>query len=251
MKLRPFLRNIISIVLFCSCQNHISIQETYVFRNQSGSDIKAYRTHYNMDSIVFLFEIPKNKSYTLKSDWAEASHLREVGPFAHFPFPFFSLDTTFFVFDQNRKLSYSIFSANDCTIPNNIHCKKSYTTVEVSNFEYTYVYTFTEKDYNNATPLAFGEGLVGSVWRCTEGAGLQEGLGYNELRFVTENTLEGWVLFEGESQAEMLFTASYSIEGESIIVTDEGDQFTATLNDDYTGLYTNIDDGGECVFVKQ
>ena len=59
------------------------------------------------------------------------------------------------------------------------------------------------------------------------------------------------MLFEGESQAEMLFTASYSIEGESIIVTDEGDQFTATLNDDYTGLYTNIDDGGECVFVKQ
>ena len=95
MKLRPFLRNIISIVLFCSCQNHISILETYVFRNQSGSDIKAYRTHYNMDSIVFLFEIPKNKSYTLKSDWAEASHLREVGPFAHFPFPFFSLDTSF------------------------------------------------------------------------------------------------------------------------------------------------------------
>jgi len=114
-----------------------------------------------------------------------------------------------------------------------------------------YTYTFTEEDYRNATPLVFGEGFVGSVWRCTVGAGLQEGLLYNELRFVSESEVEGWVLLEGESEPEWFFNATYSIEGETLTISDGGDSFTAVLNEDYSGLVTNIDGEGECIFVMQ
>ncbi|MEK9614372.1 MAG: hypothetical protein VW080_10680 [Flavobacteriaceae bacterium] len=92
---------------------------------------------------------------------------------------------------------------------------------------------------------------MGSVWRCTEGAGLQEGLLYNELRFESESEVQGWVQLEGELEPEWFFTATYSIEGETLTIFDDGDSFTAVLNEDYTGLITNIDGEGECVFVKQ
>ncbi len=97
----------------------------------------------------------------------------------------------------------------------------------------------------------FGEGFVGSVWRCTEGAGLQEGSLYNELRFVSESEVQGWVQLEGESGPEWFFNATYSIEGETLTISDDGDSFIAILNEDYTALITNIDGEGECVFVKQ
>ena len=92
---------------------------------------------------------------------------------------------------------------------------------------------------------------MGSVWRCTEGAGLQEGLLYSELRFVSEGTVEGWAHLEEEEEPELYFTAFYTLEGETLTISEDGDSFTATLNEDYTGLMTNIDGEGECVFVKQ
>ena len=123
----------------------------------------------------------------------------------------------------------------------------------MSDFEYiyTYTYTFTEEDYRNATPLVFGEGFVGSVWRCTEGAGLQEGLVYNKLRLVSESQVEGWGQLEGEPEPELFFTATYSIDGETITITDDTASFTARLNETFTGLVTNIEGQGECVFFKQ
>ena len=123
--------------------------------------------------------------------------------------------------------------------------------IQKETWKVIFTYTFTEEDYRNATPLVFGEGFVGSVWRCTEGAGLQEGLLYNELRFVSESEVQGWVQLEGESEPEWFFNATYSIEGETLTISDDGDSFTAVLNEDYTGLITNIDGEGECVFVKQ
>ena len=114
-----------------------------------------------------------------------------------------------------------------------------------------YIFTFTEEDYRNATPLVFGEGFVGSVWRCTEGAGLQEGLVYNELRFVSESQVEGWGQLEGEPEPELFFSATYSIDGETITITDDTESFTARLNEAFTGLVTNIEGQGECVFFKQ
>ena len=133
----------------------------------------------------------------------------------------------------------------------NILNLKNYTVDSLSFNREKYTYTFTEEDYRNATPLVFGEGFVGSVWRCTEGAGLQEGLAYNELRFVSESQVEGWVQLEGALEPELFFTATYSIEGETVTITEEGARFTATLNETFTSLVTNLDSKGECVFIKQ
>lgn len=58
-------------------------------------------------------------------------------------------------------------------------------------------------------------------------------------------------MFEGETQAEHFFTANYQINGEEISITEEGESFIARLNEDYTGLITNIDEEGECVFFLQ
>jgi len=46
---------------------------------------------------------------------------------------------------------------------------------------------------------------VGSVWRCSEGVGLQEGLVYNELRFVSESQVEGWGQLGGKARAGVVF----------------------------------------------
>ena len=92
---------------------------------------------------------------------------------------------------------------------------------------------------------------MGSVWRCSEGVGLQEGLVYNELRFVSESQVEVWGQLEGKPEPELFFTATYSIDGETVIISEEGDRFTATLNETYTSLVTNIDNDGECIFIKQ
>ena len=67
------------------------------------------------------------------------------------------------------------------------------------------------------------------------GAGLQEGLIYNQFRFVSATQVEDWALFEGETQAEHFFTANYQINGEEISITEEGESFIARLNEDYTG----------------
>ena len=114
-----------------------------------------------------------------------------------------------------------------------------------------YEHHITEQDYLEASPLVFKDGFLGSRWRCTAGAGLQEGLIYNEFRFISATQVEGWALFEGETQAEHFFTANYQINGEEISITDEGESFMARLNEDYTGLITNIDEVGECVFFRQ
>jgi len=92
---------------------------------------------------------------------------------------------------------------------------------------------------------------VDSVWRCTEGAGLQESVAYAELRLVSKDTVEGWVMEKDAEAPELFLTVSYSIEGETLTISEDRDSFTASLNEDYTGLRTNIDGEGECVFYKQ
>jgi len=71
------------------------------------------------------------------------------------------------------------------------------------------------------------------------------------LRFVSESEVQGWVQLEGESGPEWFFNATYSIEGETLTISDDGDSFIAILNEDYTALITKIDGEEECVFVKQ
>ena len=111
------------------------------------------------------------------------------------------------------------------------------------------IYTITQQDYETATPIAF-ENLLGSVWRCTAGAGLQDGVRYNELRFVSDTTVEGWALTTEDPTPEHLFTATYTIANQTITISDgEDDFFVATLNETQD-LVTNIDDDGECVYQR-
>ena len=109
----------------------------------------------------------------------------------------------------------------------------------------------TETDFDEAQPLVFAENLIESAWRCTVGAGLQEELQYNELRFISDSSVEGWGHFVGESEPELFFTTTYQIIGEEIVISQEDESFTARLNSEHTGLITNIDEEGECVFYKQ
>jgi hypothetical protein len=254
MKLKLFLIGI--SVFFCCCQNDIDFSETYVFENKSNKNVRSigYVSYLN-DTIPNeqeVFNIFKNSNIKIYSTGLQVSRRKDGKPFSVFPFNIIGFDSIAIFFDDKRKLNYSLRALlDDCSIPNNLYCRESYTVKEISRFEYEYTYTFTEGDYRNATPLVFGEGFVGSVWRCTEGAGLQEGLLYNELRFVSESEVQGWVQLEGESEPEWFFNATYSIEGETLTISDDGDSFTAVLNEDYTGLITNIDGEGECVFVKQ
>lgn len=256
MKFRIFLISI--SVFFCCCQIHYDISEVYIFQNNSDSNLKAYGIRKNLNDSISskkeLFNIENNAAHKMYTSVLEIEVLRrkDAEPFSNFPFLRIAVwDTISIVFDNRRILNYSLRALlDDCSVPNNLYCRESYTVKEISRFEYEYTYTFTEEDYRNATPLVFGEGFVGSVWRCTVGAGLQEGLLYNELRFVSESEVEGWVLLEGESEPEWFFNATYSIEGETITISDGGDSFTAVLNEDYSGLVTNIDGEGECIFAK-
>ena len=254
MKLRIFF---IGISIFYGCQKHFDISEVYVFNNESSSNIIVNGLWYNtFDTIPNrreLFTIKKDSSIKIySSSWQIQVYRRnDSEPFTHFPFPIISFDTISILFESKRKINYSFIALDDCSISNNIFCKASYTVKKMSDFEYSYTYTFTEEDYRNATPIVFGEVFVGSAWRCKEGAGLQEGLVYNELRFVSESQVEGWGQLEGEPEPELFFTATYSIDGETVIISEEGDRFTATLNETYTSLVTNIDNEGECIFIKQ
>lgn len=257
MKFRIFLIGI--SVFFCCRQDFFDIAEVYIFQNESDSNLKAYGIWKNLNDSISskkeLFNIENNAAHKMYTHFFEIEVLRrkDAEPFSNFPFPRIALwDTISIVFDNKRILNYSLRALlDDCSVPNNLYCRESYTVKEISRFEYEYTYTFTEEDYRNATPLVFGEGFVGSVWRCTEGAGLQEGLLYNELRFISESEVEGWVQLEGESEPEWFFNATYSIEGDTLTISNDGDSFTAVLNEGYTGLVTNIDGEGECIFVKQ
>lgn len=157
-------------------------------------------------------------------------------------------DSTRIVFDDLKFLIYekeSRYTEEGFTVIANYSYRK------IKQLHYEFTYAFTEADYNNATPLVFGEDLIGSVWRCTEGEGLQEGLDYTEFRIISKTQLQGWAKWEEEPSPELYFTADYRIERESLLFTDFGQTITATLTDDYSGLITNINEEGECVFYKQ
>lgn len=218
----------------------------FVYKNNTSFLIKM--ESYTKDRLVDSLTITPLSSY-------------ETGAWENF-FSESDYDYSKIVFDNKKYLIYDNnygMSDNCQVVSKNPYCLtgkySSYKIVseklERGTWNVNFIYTFTEEDYRNAIPLVFGEGFVGSVWRCTEGAGLQEGLLYSELRFVSEGTVEGWAHLEEEEEPELYFTAFYTLEGETLTISEDGDSFTATLNEDYTGLLTNIDGEGECVFVKQ
>ncbi|MEL0319015.1 MAG: hypothetical protein VW979_08155 [Flavobacteriaceae bacterium] len=157
-------------------------------------------------------------------------------------------DSTRIVFDD---LKFLIYKKESRSTGDGFTVITNYSYRKIKELHYEFTYAFTEADYNNATPLVFGEDLIGSVWRCKEGEGLQEGLEYAEFRIISETQLQGWAKWEEEPSHEFYFMADYRIEGESLLITNFGQTITATLTDDYSGLITNINEEGECVFYKR
>jgi hypothetical protein len=47
-------------------------------------------------------------------------------------------------------------------------------------------------------------------------------LEYTEFRIISETQLQGWAKWEEEPSPELYFTADYRIEGESLLITDQG-----------------------------
>jgi len=232
----------INALLFCACFKH-SIEQlkhvSCVYRNESSSDL-IMKVYNDSDHLIRSFFIPSKKEIVSNTT------ITESGP-------------NVFYFDSHRdsigarvivefKKEKCLYFGRDNFKILDVYMYNNYSEELLRLNEYSLLYVFTEDDYNQAIKC---NGFVGSVWRCTVGAGLQEGLLYNELRFVSESEVEGWVLLEGESEPEWFFNATYSIEGETITISDGGDSFTAVLNEDYSGLVTNIDGEGECIFVKQ
>lgn len=108
------------------------------------------------------------------------------------------------------------------------------------------------KDKEEPTPdLILPKNLLGTEWRCNQGAGFESSTKvYDALRFISTTEVEGWVLEKNKSNPEKLFVAKYEVKGKVIKVTDTGDVFTATLNDQ-NQLITNIDGNGQCTYIKQ
>ena len=231
--------------LFIHCSQGMDVLETYyyIYSNETSHRIQM-KTFSRDGSIDSLNLAPNTKT---------------IPSYQSF-FSVFDDDFCSVTFDDKKIIIYTNYPENECgngqrspycRNANNFSYDLELEWEGNSRVDFIFTYTFTEEDYRNATPLVFGEGFVGSVWRCTEGAGLQEGLVYNELRFVSESQVEGWGQLEGEPEPELFFTATYSIDGETITITDDTASFTARLNEAFTGLVTNIEGHGECVFFKQ
>jgi len=232
--------------LFIHCRQGMDLLETYYYAYSNETSHRIQMKTFSRDGSIDSLNL--------------APYTKTIPSYQSF-FSLFDDDFCSVTFDDKKIIIYtSNYPDNECgNGQRSPYCRGA------NNFSYDlelewegnykvdfiFTYTFTEEDYRNATPLVFGEGFVGSVWRCTEGAGLQEGLVYNELRFVSESQVEGWGQLEGEPEPELFFTATYSIDGETVIISEEGDRFTATLNETYTSLITNIDNEGECIFIKQ
>ena len=161
----------------------------------------------------------------------------------------YQADSVRIIFNEEKYLFYSVKIGSPTVFSESINRN----IFKHSNYEYlkgVYVYKLTQQDYETATSNAF-DNLLGSVWRCTAGAGLQDGVRYNELRFVSDTTVEGLALTTEDPTPEHLFTATYAIENHVITISDgEDDFFVATLNETQD-LVTNIDDEGECVYQRQ
>jgi len=250
---KPFLNigriglNTSFLLLLIGCTQYETIYDCIVvadffYINNTPYTIKevSLRADYGLirDSIS-PYEKIKIRRESLGS--CQADHTR-------FTTPVVNSDSTRIVFDDLKFLIYkkeSRYTGEGFTVIANYSYKK------IKELHYEFTYSFTEADYNNATPLVFGEDFIGSVWRCTEGEGLQEGLDYTEFRIISETQLQGWAKWEEEPSPEFYLRANYRIEGESLLIRDQGETLTATLTDDYTGLITNRNEEGECVYYKQ
>lgn len=248
---KPFLKSgirfsLYSILLLISCRpDHISYiyYKEFVFKNETDFQLKVDAINF----FSFVDRTPENFSAYIIESKDSLTQVNSNGDMSSYRIEIAYSDSVVVTFGNKKSIS---FTPGDHSRYNSLNFR-NFNIDSVSEYRSRYTYTFTQEDYNNAAPLVFGEGFVGSVWRCTEGEGVQEGLLYNELRFISNTEVEGWVQAEGEALPEFYFTVGYSIEGETITVFDDDDFFIATLNKDHTGLLTNISEEGECVFYKQ
>ena len=159
---------------------------------------------------------------------------------------FINSDSVKIIFNETKFVKYTPNTPSN----RNVLQEENYYNEKNRRNQYIFTYAFIDEDYLTAIPIAF-DNLLGSVWWCTAGAGLQDGVRYNELRFVSNTTVEGWALTTEDPTPEHLFTATYTIANQTITISDgEDDFFVATLNETQD-LVTNIDDEGECVYQRQ
>ena len=246
---KPFLNTgirffLCSILLLISCSTELVHHEfyiEYVLKNQTDLQLKISAIYFfsfedRTPEYISTYKIESKDSLTQERGRSYISFHR-----------FMAADSVVVRFGNKKSISFTPGDRSKY----NILDLPNYSKDSISENKQSYTYTFTEADYNNATPLVFGEDFIGSVWRCTEGEGLQEGLEYTEFRIISETQLQGWAKWEEEPSPELYFTADYRIEGESLLITDQGETLTAILTDDYTGLITNRNEEGECVFYKR
>ena len=224
--------------LFYNCIVETIETEEHIYINNTGLNLtlEVYPVNEKKRSYTLLNGAKLTSSYSFKS--------RQIDSFAQV------------IFDDQKVLIYYNDTKNyrSCK-EKSLYCFDSYEhkAVQLSKLEkkFMVIYTFTREDYKQAVPMVLVTGFVGSAWRCSAGAGLQEGLVYTELRFVSEATVEGWALEAGATAPERFFTGAYSMAGQTIEISNgQGDSFTATL-DENNRLHTNIDNEGSCVFEKQ
>ena len=247
---KPFLNTGIRFFLYsflllisCSPEEGISniIYNEFVFKNETDLQLKISAIYF------FSFEDRTPEYISTYKIESKDSLTQEIGRSYISFHKFIAADSVVVRFGNKKSISFTPGDRSKYNILN----FRNYSKDSISENRRRYTYTFTEADYNNATPLVFGEDFIGSVWRCTEGVGLQEGLEYTEFWIISETQLQGWAKWEEEPSPELYFTADYRIEGESLLITDQGETLTAILTDDYTGLITNRNEEGECVFYKR
>jgi len=219
---KPFLNTgirffLCSILLLISCvPENISyiLYKEFVFKNETDLQLEVDAINFFSfvdrspeDFSTYKIESKDSLTQIINDDYTSSSFRIEIA---------FS-DSVVVRFGNKKSISFTPEDKSKYNILNFLnYCKDS-----ISEYRQRYTYTFTEADYNNATPLVFGEDFIGSVWRCTEGEGLQEGLEYAEFRIISENQLQGWAKWEEEPSPEFYLRA-YRIEGESLLIRDQG-----------------------------
>jgi len=190
---KPFLNTgirffLCSILLLISCSpgqvNDDLYTVEYVLKNQTSLQLKISAIYF------FSFEdrTPEYISgYKIESKDSLTQEVVGIGGILSFQ-KFIVADSVVVTFGNKKSISFTPRDRSKY----NILDLPNYSKDSISEFRCSYTYTFTEADYNNATPLVFGEDFIGSVWRCTEAEGLQEGLEYTEFRIISETQLQGW-----------------------------------------------------------
>jgi hypothetical protein len=78
---------------------------------------------------------------------------------------------------------------------------------------------------SSITSIKNSGSLKGTQWRCT--THIEEGIEFHEMRFVSPSQVEGWSKDRSQEKADHMFTASYTLRGETLSIQQEQESFQA------------------------